>query len=187
MFNAPDIESDTRSFWPLQVLPICWWFTPDPTVHVVTAFWVWASPNKKKTQFRIKEMSGLVKLEFLQSLTVQSADEVNIDLLSGLQSQAIYTTTTLQSQTKHTGWNIVKKRLTMLPLWGLSVNSATVSPVLPSYRKNFESEPTLAKWSPDNEYFTSWTNLLCVLIVYKTRSVSKQKKLNSIILTFSYL
>ena len=39
------------------------------------------------------------KPEFLQSLTVQSADEVNIDLLSGLQSQAIYTTTSLQSQT----------------------------------------------------------------------------------------
>jgi hypothetical protein len=30
----------------------------------------------------------------LHSLTVQSADEVNIDLLSGLQSQAIYTNTT---------------------------------------------------------------------------------------------
>ena len=61
-------------------------------------------------------MSALVKPKFLQSLTVQSADEVNIDLLSGLQSQAIYTTTILQSQTKHTGWNVVKKRLTMLPL-----------------------------------------------------------------------
>lgn len=37
-------------------------------------------------------MGALVKQEFLQSLTVQSADEVKIDLLSGLQSQAIYAT-----------------------------------------------------------------------------------------------
>ena len=40
-------------------------------------------------------MSAQVKPEFLQSLTVQSADEVIIDLLSGLQSQAIYTTESL--------------------------------------------------------------------------------------------
>ena len=38
-------------------------------------------------------MSAIVKPELLQSLTVQSADEVNIDLLSGPQSQAIYTAT----------------------------------------------------------------------------------------------
>ena len=119
-------------------------------------------------------MGALVKQEFLQSLTVQSADEVNIDLLSGLQSQAIFTTTSLQSNKTYRMES--RKILTMLPLWGFSVNSATVSPVLPSYRKNFESEPTLAKWAPDGEYFTSWTNLLCVLIVYKARSISKQEK-----------
>lgn len=56
-------------------------------------------------------MSAQVKPEFLQSLTVQSADEVNIDLLSGLQSQAIYTTESLQSQITLTGWNVVKKDL----------------------------------------------------------------------------
>ena len=37
--------------------------------------------------------------------------------------------------------------------------------------KILESEPTLAKWSPDGEKRTSWTNFVCVLIVYvSTRS-----------------
>ena len=42
-------------------------------------------------------IQGFKEMEpgFLQSLTVQSADEVNIDLLSGLQSQAIYTSTSV--------------------------------------------------------------------------------------------
>ena len=121
-------------------------------------------------------MGVLVNPEFLQSLTVQSADEVNIDLLSGLQSQAIYIATTFNHKQNIQDGKVARKRLTMLPLWGLSVNSATVSPVLPSYRKSFESEPTLAKWSPDGEYFTSWTNLLCVLIDYKMRSLSLSKQ-----------
>lgn len=53
----------------------------------------------------------------------------------------------------------------MLPLCRLSVNSATVSPVFPSYKKIFASDPTLAKWSPDSAYCTSCTNFVCVLIV----------------------
>ena len=55
-------------------------------------------------------MSAKVRPEFLQSLTVQSADEVNIDLLSGLQSQAIYTTISCQSQTTLTGWSVIYKK-----------------------------------------------------------------------------
>lgn len=47
----------------------------------------------------------------------------------------------------------------MLPECGLSVISLSVSPVLPSYKKILKSEPTLAKWSPEGAYRTSWTNL----------------------------
>lgn len=54
---------------------------------------------------------------------------------------------------------------TILPLCGLSVISATVSPVLPSYKKILESDPTLAKRSPDGAYCISCTNLVCVLMV----------------------
>ena len=110
MFNAPDIESDTRSFWPLQVLPICWWFTPDPTVHVVTAFWVWASPNQKKGQFRIQRNGRLSQPRILTKFdgTVSWWGEywfaVRTPVASHLYSH------NLQSQTKHTGWKSRKKK-----------------------------------------------------------------------------
>lgn len=61
-------------------------------------------------------MGVLVNPEFLQSLTVQSADEVNIDLLSGLQSQAIYIATTFNHKQNIQDGKVARKRLTMLPL-----------------------------------------------------------------------
>lgn len=53
ILRSPDIDRDTRSDCPLQVLPACWWPNPEPTVHVVTAFCVLASPEKVsvKTQY----------------------------------------------------------------------------------------------------------------------------------------
>ena len=56
-----------------------------------------------------------------------------------------------------------------MPEWP-SENSPRVSPALPSYRNTLPSDPTLAKWSPPGAYRTSWTNLVCVLIVYGPRA-----------------
>jgi hypothetical protein len=70
---------------------------------------------------------------------VQSADEVAKDLLSGLHEHAIY-----EKGINEDGPQILNLR-TIVPLCGLSVNSATVSPVFPSYRKILESDPALAK------------------------------------------
>ena len=84
MFRSLDNDNETISSPCVQVLPTCWWFTPEPRVHVVTALRASTSPAQ-----RINHCHFLCMHTNLQSLTVQSTEDVAKLLLSGLQPQAI--------------------------------------------------------------------------------------------------